>query len=120
MKTSSKKAKGRRFQQEVCARISEAIKLPWGPDQPIESRGMGQNGVDIRLDQEALSLFKFSVETKNQETWSVPAWIQQAKSNQKEGTDWLLMCTKNRMKDPTAVVIMDIDTFFRLITKTKN
>jgi len=62
MKTSSCKAKGRRLQQLVAQKISEAIGLPCGKDQPIESRPMSGGGVDIRLDREALKLFPYSVE----------------------------------------------------------
>jgi hypothetical protein len=115
MRASSKKAKGRRLQQEVAQKISEAIGLPCGQDQPIESRGMSQNGVDIRLDSEARKRFPYSVECKNQETWSLPAWIKQAQENQMDGTDWMVVCSKNRTR---AVVVLDIDVFFELFKKS--
>jgi hypothetical protein len=54
------------------------------------------------------------VECKYQETWALPAWIKQAKANQKEGTDWLLILRKNRM-DP--VVIMDGAVFFEILKR---
>lgn len=114
MKTSSKKAKGRRLQQEVCEEFSRITGLSWGEDQPIESRGMGQHGVDIRLDKEALKLLPYSTECKNQEKWSVHEWIKQAKENQKEGTDWLLVCSRNRAKP---VVILDFYVFTALLEK---
>lgn len=114
MKTSSCKAKGRRLQQLVAQKISEAIGLPCGKDQPIESRPMGQSGVDIRLDKEAIKLFNYSVECKNAENFSIPAWIKQAQENQIKGTDWLLVVAKNRTKP---IVILDIDAFFSIIQK---
>ena len=113
MTPQSAKSKGRTLQQWACAKISELIKLPWGHDSPIESRGMGQNGVDVRLDDKAIKLFPFSVECKNCEAWSLPAWIKQAKANQKDGTDWLLIVKKNHTQP---IVVMDAEAFFRLLS----
>jgi hypothetical protein len=45
------------------------------------------------------------------------AWIEQAKQNQKEGTDWLLVIRKNRI-DP--VIVMDADRFFDLLKRKEN
>lgn len=109
---ASAKAKGRNLQKLVCERISDVTGLPWGKDAPIESRPMGQMGVDVRLDREALKAFPFSVECKFQESWSVPAWIKQAKENQIPNTDWILVAKRSH-EDP--VVIIAIDTFFRLV-----
>lgn len=39
------KAKGRRYQQEIAAAISELVDIPWGKDELIDSRQGGQNGV---------------------------------------------------------------------------
>jgi len=112
MTPQSAKSKGRTLQQWACAKISELINLPWGHDCPIESRGMGQNGVDVRLDDKAIKLFPFSVECKNCERWNVPEWIEQAKTNQKHNTDWLLIAKKNHVQP---VVIIDAEAFFRLL-----
>lgn len=109
---ASAKAKGRNLQQLVCERISQTTGLPWGKDAPIESRPMGQMGVDVRLDKEALAAFPYSVECKAQESWSVPAWVKQAKDNQMPNTDWVLVAKRSR-EDP--IVIISIDTFFRLV-----
>lgn len=108
---AARKQKARELQQAVCRRISNLIGLPWGKDKPIESRPMGQTGVDVRLDAEALKLFPFSIECKRQEAWDVQGWIRHAKENQIPGTDWLLVAKRSR-QDP--VVIMDLDAFFRL------
>lgn len=82
----------------------------------IASREMGQPGTDVRLIGEAKERFPFSVECKNQEVWSVPAWIEQAKSNQAPGTDWLLVLKKNRIPP---VVIMDAERFFTLLKRLR-
>lgn len=112
IKTSSAKAKGRSLQQWTCQQISDLLGIPWGKDELIASREMGQNGTDVRLVGEAQERFPFSVECKNQERWDVLAWIKQAQSNQKEGTNWLLICKKNQTKP---VVIMDAMKFFELL-----
>jgi hypothetical protein len=108
----SAKAKGRRLQQWVCEQISNLLDIQWGTDCLIASREMGQSGTDVRLIGEALKQFPFSIECKYQETWSVPAFIQQAKENQKEDTDWLLFMKRNREKP---VVVMDAEAFFKLM-----
>lgn len=112
IKTSSAKAKGRNLQKWTCQKISELLGIPWGKDELIASREMGQSGTDVRLVEEAQERFPFSVECKYQETWSVPSWIKQAKENQKEGTDWLLIMKKNH-KEP--VVVMDGERFFEIL-----
>jgi len=109
---ASAKSKGRELQKLVAEMISELTGLPYGKDQAIESRPMGQTGTDIRLDTEALKRFPFSVECKAQESWSVPAWIRQARANKLPNTDWLLVA-KEKGRGP--VCIMDLDTFFRMM-----
>jgi len=112
MKTSSCKAKGRRLQKIVAESVSTLLNIPCGKDELIQSREMGQSGVDVKLIGEALKRFPFSIECKNQEKWNIPAWIEQAKENTKEGTDWLLFVTKNYY-DP--VVILDMNIFFKIV-----
>ena len=75
---------------------------------------MGQSGTDVRLIGEALKRFPFSIETKCQETWSMNQFIQQAKANQMDSTDWLLIVKKNHDKP---VVVMDADSFFNLLER---
>ena len=110
--TSSAKAKGRNLQQWACEQISRLLDLPWGKDELIASREASQTGTDVRLIGEAKKRFPFSVECKYQESWALPAWIKQAKSNQGEGTDWLLIIKKNHT---TPVVVMDAERFFELL-----
>lgn len=111
---SARKAKGRKFQQQIMKRISDLLDIPCGKDELIASREMGQQGVDIRLIGKALELFPFSCEAKNQESWSIHKFIKQAKENLIKGTDWLLFCKRNREKP---IVILDAESFFRLYKK---
>ncbi len=115
--TRSAKAKGRSLQKWVCQKIADLTGYEWGQDKPIESRGMGQSGCDVRMEEDVQKLFPFSVECKWQETWSIPAWIEQAKANEKPGTDWLLVCKKNRQ---CPVVILDAEVFFRLMAEVRH
>lgn len=112
---ASRKAKARSLQQWVCKKVSELIGCEWGVDMPVESRPMGQTGCDVRLDAHAQRLLPFSVECKFQESWSVPAWIEQAKANRKEGTDWLLVAKRSR---EAPVVILDAEVFFETLSST--
>lgn len=112
----SAKAKGRKAQQWIMRKISDLIGIPCGKDELIASREMGQSGTDVRLIGKAQKMFPFSVESKWQETWSVPAWIRQAKENQKEGTNWLLLMKRNQHE---YVICLDAKVFFKLLSKIK-
>ena len=112
MKTSSAKAKGRVLQNWVCQQISELLGIPWGRDEAIAPREMGQSGTDVRLVGDARRRFPFSVECKNQETWAVPTWIEHAQRNQAPDTEWLLVMKRNRSKP---VIVIDAEVFFSLL-----
>lgn len=109
---SSAKGKGRRAQQWVAKKISELLDIPWGSEEQIASREMGQSGTDIRLIADAKDLFPWSCEIKNAETWSVPAFIKQAKDNQLPGTDWLLFMKKNQHE---YIAVLDAEVFFDIL-----
>lgn len=112
MKPASIKTKGRRLQKWVCAQISQLVNLPWGKDEHIAPREMGQTGPDVRLSPLAREAFPFSVECKCQERWDVPGFIRQAQANLYPGTSWLLVL-KRRGERP--VVVMDAEEFFKLL-----
>ena len=108
----SAKAKGSRLQQDIAKAIAEITGCEYGKDLDIDSRPMGQAGVDVILRGRAKELFPFAVETKACESWNVHAWIDQAKSNVLDGFDtWLLVAKRSRNK---SVVIMDAEFFFEL------
>ena len=114
IKISSAKAKGRGLQQWVCKKISELTGYEYGSsgdDKPIESRPMGQMGCDVRMESQVKKLFPYSVECKRCENWSIPAWIKQAKENQAQNTDWLLIIKKSH-EDPIAII--DANLFFEI------
>lgn len=111
---ASRKNKGRKLQQLVAKKLSEITGLSYGKDELIASREMGQSGIDIRLIGEAKKLIPWSIECKWQEIWKILQWTKQAKINQLENTDWLLVVKKNNV-DP--IVILDMEVFFNLIKK---
>jgi len=117
MKTASAKAKGRRFQQWVARRVANVTGLSYGKDMHISSREMGQSGTDVRLVGKAAALFPYSIECKNQETWSIHQWIRQAKANEALGTRWLLFCKRNKDKP---VVVMDAEEFFEIMRERRD
>ena len=106
---ASMKQKGRRLQKWTAQQISNITGRPCGKDQEIESREMGQSGVDVKLYAKAKEMFPFSVECKNRERWDIPAWILDVKKIQLPGTDWMLVVSKNNVKP---IVIMDAEAFF--------
>lgn len=112
IKSRSAKNKGRELQNYVAQKISELLEIPYGQDELIESRGMGQNGTDVRLSGEARKLFPFSIECKCGCSFSFPAAIKQAKDNQLPNTDWLVVTRRDREK---AVVSVDAETFFKIM-----
>ncbi len=113
---ASRKAKARRLQNWTAAKISKLLGIPWGKDELIAPREMGQSGTDVRLIGDAFKGFPFSVECKSQETWAIPSWIRQTISNQKKDTDWLLVCKKNNEKP---VVVIDAELFFKIYERIK-
>ena len=116
MKTKSCKAKGRRLQTWMAEQISQLLGIPCGKDTEIVGREMGQSGTDIRTSERVRKLFPFSVECKNTETVNFWKSIEQAKANQQEGTDWILVCKRNR-EDP--VVTIDAKVFFDMLKRLK-
>ena len=112
IKTRSAKNKGKKFQNDIAEKISCLLDLPWGKDECIASREIGQPGVDIRLVSEARKRFPYSVECKRSEKWGIHKYIEQAKSNLLPNTDWLLFCRRN---NESGVVILDINVFFDIL-----
>jgi hypothetical protein len=114
---SSAKAKGRNLQKIICKKISELTGYEWGKDCAIESRPMGQCGVDVRMESAVKELFPFATECKYQETWSISQWVKQAQDGMKlnPDTEWVLFIRKNKMK-PESLTVIDTDTFFRMLS----
>ena len=118
IRAKSAKSKGRNLQMAVCTDISDLTGIPFDQQDdncPIHSREMGLNGTDVILRGEAGRMFPFSIECKSCETLSVPQWIEQAKSNTTDNTDWLLIVKKQSVGSPFCV--MDWKVFLKIYKK---
>jgi len=115
---AARKAKARRLQKWVAEQISISTGFPWGKDQPIESRPMGQSGIDVRLSEEVIKIFPFSVECKAVENLAVQEWIRQSQVNQLSKTNWILFF---RQSHKPAMCIMGRLQFYNFFkNKTGN
>ena len=109
---ASAKAKGRSLQQWTAAEISNVTGHPYGPDEMIASRESAQSGVDIRLVGPAAEDFSYAVECKWQESWSVPAFIRQARKGINDKLlNWIVVMKRSR---ESTVVVLDAVHFFDL------
>uniref|UniRef100_A0A6M3KCE0 Uncharacterized protein n=1 Tax=viral metagenome TaxID=1070528 RepID=A0A6M3KCE0_9ZZZZ len=107
----SRKARARKLQNWIAQQISDLLGITWGKDELIAPREMGQAGVDIRLIGEAKEKFNFAIEAKNSESWTLPSAISQAKDNQGDFENWMVVLKKNNMKP---IVVLDAEEFFRI------
>ena len=119
IKISSRKGKGRSLQMWVAKRISKLIDIPFDNQDDqclIHCREMGQSGVDVTLRKEAQTAFPFSIECKNSESLDIMSTINQAKSNQADGTFWMIVHKRKALSDP--VVILDWYDFESIFSAT--
>ena len=115
IKVRSAKNKGLLLQKWVCERISKLINIPYDQSNDqclIHSREASQIGVDIILRGNALRLFPFSIECKSSEQFNIKKSIEQAKNNQVENTDWMIVYKRKSFKKP--VVIIDWGIFDKI------
>jgi hypothetical protein len=115
---SSAKGKGRNLQQWACKMISVFTDLPWGKDEEIASREMGQSGPDVRMSTNARKLFPFTLECKSGNQWNLPAAIKQCQANLYPDTEWMIVldrpsAIKEERISPT--VVIDGKVFFEII-----
>lgn len=117
MNTASCKAKGRKLQKWVCARLADIFNTEYDQQDDncaIHSREMGQSGTDVILRGDLFDKFPFDIECKNTEKLSLWNTIEQAKNNTKPDRDWLIVHKKN-YENP--VVIIDWFAFEKLFRK---
>ena len=107
MKTSSAKAKGRRFQQWVRDQLIEQLGVH---PEDIESRSMGAGGEDLIMARAAREKFPYSIESKNQE--KVNVWQAYAQAIDNSG-DYEPVCFIKR-NNQKPLVIVDAEYFVEL------
>ena len=110
MKTSSKKAKGRRFQQWVRDKLIEELDIH---PEDIESRSMGAGGEDLIMARAAREKFPYSIECKNQEKINIWESYKQACDNSKD-YEPILFIKRNNHKP---LVILDAEYFMSTYKK---
>lgn len=116
---SSAKAKGRGLQYWVCDRIAKIFGIEFVQSDDnclVHSREMGQHGRDVIVRGELYNKFPFDIECKSCEMLSVPEWIKQAKDNNEEGRNWLVVFKKHTMGSEP-FVIMGWNCFEKLFVK---
>ena len=113
MKTQSRKAKGRRLQNQFMQLLIE--KLDIDPED-IESRSMGAGGEDLIMSKAARNKFPYSVECKNQESLNIwKAWEQ---ANGNKGIYEPLVVIKKNGVSP--LVVLDAESFLDMIKGVNN
>lgn len=119
IKVSSAKGKGRSLQYWVCERIAKIFNIGFEQSNDnclVHSREMGQHGTDIIVRGKLYKKFPFDIECKSCESLSIPEWVRQARQNNKEGRDWLVIFKKQTIGGEP-LVIMDFSCFEKLFIK---
>jgi len=117
---SSAKGKGRNLQQWLANKISEFTGLPWGKDEEIRSREMGQSGPDVGMSSTARMMFPFTAECKSGNHWNLPAAIKQCQANLYPFTDWLVCLDRPSIHPDQRIlpiIILSGERFFEIITR---
>ena len=113
MKTQSRKAKGRRLQQQFRDLLIE--KLDIDPED-IESRSMGAGGEDLIMSKAARTKFPYSIECKNQARMNIWSAWEKAKGN-KGMYEPLVVIKKNGI---SPLVVLDAENFLEMIKGFNN
>lgn len=108
----SRKAKGRRFQQEIRDRLLSEYKHIL-EDDDIKSTQMGGSGVDIQLSPAARKIIPYSIECKNQEKMNIWSSLEQCEDNCVENTTPVLFFKKNNSK---TYAVLPVEHFIQLIS----
>ena len=119
---ATRKSKSRELQKWVCEQISKLLGIPWGKDEEIASREMGQSGTDIRLSPKIKKLFMYDSECKDDASWNIKKAIEQAKLNTGFDRNWIVFhrqTTRNPGERVDTVAIIDANHFFELQAKIK-
>ena len=109
MKTSSKKAKGRKLQNDV--RDLLLNKFPILENDDIRTAVMGESGEDIKLSPAAQKIIPLSFECKNQERLNIWSSLEQAEDNC-NGRVPVLIFKRNRSK---TYITIKFDNFLNMI-----
>lgn len=110
MRVSSKKAKGRRLQDDIVESLYKSFGCLQEGD--IKSAIIGEHGVDVKLSPAAQKIIPFDIEAKNTEKLSIWSAIQQSEKNAKNGRIPLVIFKRNRSK---IYAIIEWDNLLKLV-----
>lgn len=113
---ASRKAKGRNLQKWVAQKLAALSGLTYTPgddESEIDTRPMGQAGVDIILRGMAAKMFPFAFECKNGESFQLVKSIEQARANSSKERPWIIVHKRKKFRNP--IVVMDWETFENLL-----
>ena len=113
MKTQSRKAKGRRLQNQFMQLLIEKLEID---PEDIESRSMGAGGEDLIMSKAARNKFPYSVECKNQEKLNIWSAWEQANGN-KGIYEPLVVIKKNGVRP---LIVIDAENFLEMIKGFNN
>ena len=113
MRTQSRKAKGRRLQNQFMQLLIEKLEID---PEDIESRSMGAGGEDLIMSKAARNKFPYSVECKNQERMNI--WSAWEQANNNKGIYEPLVVIKKNGISP--LVVLDAENFLEMIKGFNN
>jgi len=108
MNTRSRKAKGRRLQNQVRETLIERLDIH---PEDIKTAVMGESGEDIIMARQARERFPFSVECKAHERLNIWDAIKQAEDNSGDHTP-IVVFKRNRSK---TYVTIELNNFLDLV-----
>ena len=109
MKTQSRKAKGRKLQQDVVSLL--LAHAPYLDRDDITSRSMGAGGEDVLLSPAAREIYPISIECKRNAKFAVYKDYEQAEFNAGD-YEPVLVIRGDRKK---ALAVVDLDYFITLV-----
>ena len=113
MKTQSRKAKGRRLQQQFMKLLIEKLEID---PEDIESRSMGAAGEDLIMSKAARNKFPYSIECKNQERLNI--WTAWDQANSNRGIYEPMLVIKKNGTAP--LVVLNAENFLEYVKEFNN
>ncbi len=105
--SASKKAKGTRLEKYIAERMNKVLG-----EYGVRAKRMPLSGAIEGFKSDIFVNLPVSLEAKNQETWKVPEWWDQATSQAGLGKMPILIMSRNYCNDPLAVIrFEDLLTF---------
>jgi len=112
---SARKAKGRKLQQLVKESVQKAYSLHL-EEGDIESTGMGQHGMDLKLSPAARKIFPLAVECKNQEKLNIWSALEQSEKNS-EGLIPTVVFKRNESKPNIVLKLKDFEKILTVLNE---